>query len=141
MKREIKFRAWDTVQNHMYMPDTTDWDDLHILLDGSLQSASESGYYATISVHSKSNIELMQYTGLPDHKRNDVYEGDILQSVRDKGLFNWVVCFQNGCFGIKNAGLLPWEQSEFHPLNNNPYFFDERIIIGNIYQHQNLLTQ
>lgn len=76
--RTIKFRAWDTIGKKMYMPDATDWEQIHIQLDGEINEAVFAGYYNTLyRTDITSRIILMQFTGLHDKNGTEIYEGDV----------------------------------------------------------------
>lgn len=128
MNREIKFRAWDSDDSKM----------LHAFEEGYRIMYNED--YGTMfcgghnSAGDWNEPILMQYTGLKDKNGVEIYEGDVLEHNYDKGLMKWVVCYENGCFGIKNGNLL----TKFYPIDSAS-FFTSRVIIGNIYQNPELL--
>ena len=78
-----------------------------------------------------------QFTGLKDDAGNDVYEGDILAHKEQSSLFKWQVIFKDGCFGISNICDSPIP--DFHPCKG-VYYFNDRIVIGNIYSNPELLN-
>lgn len=118
MKREIKFRAWDRYKkdgkNHkMVYPNEGDF----------------------IGWHAPSNwkecYDVMQYTGLKDKNRKEIYEGDCFKGEGRTGQVKfvdgeWVVSFNN-------EYLYPL----FRYIKNDP----ERVVIGNIYENPELLNQ
>jgi len=83
------------------------------------------------------DAELMQFIGLLDENKKEIYEGDILQQTIDNRLFNWLVVFKNGCFGIVNIGVNGY-LGDFYSINSK-YYFIERVIIGNMYENPELL--
>lgn len=82
MKREIKFRAWDTVGNMMVIPEA---------INNPVMSE------APIDIHC---FVLMQYVGMKDKNGKEIYEGDI-----DKR--NGRICYDAGrfCFYTSGEGL------------------------------------
>jgi uncharacterized phage protein (TIGR01671 family) len=73
--REIKFKFWSKILNRFVIPD----DDIFV---GALKDE---------------NMVPLQYTGLKDKNRKEIYEGDII-TVKDDG------------FGYKYIGVINWEQ-------------------------------
>lgn len=117
MKREIKFRAWNTQFKEMvYQGDK---------------------WVATLSAFAKAweNEPIMQYTGLKDSKGVEIYEGDIF----DKG----IVVFSNGCFnGCYTCGTTSkkgWDYSDEWEDGLAEYARKNKVI-GNIYQNPELIN-
>ena len=107
--REIKFRAWDKKFDRM------------VGIGGiqDLFSIRSDG------IPSNENYVLMQYTGLLDKTRKEIWEGDRFHFGEDEH----ICLFQSGCFG--------WEE--------NGEFYDLRLVyscvevIGNIYENPELM--
>lgn len=135
--REIKFRAWDNFNNRMIQNDRI----LKICF-------VRSNHIPSLVVYSNRNIEnhteireddkqycnefeLMQYTGIKDTNKKEIYEGDILTSAFSKRI---VIFDENTCsFMLKDVdlrnGLFLLTKEKSKNLE----------IIGNIYENENLI--
>ena len=113
--REIKFRAWNGERVLLDWYECDEW-----LINESF---------------SKTEYQIMQYTGLKDKDGVEIYEGDISESYGKK----YKAIFEEGCFC--------WASEEIGANNNLPYTkiskFDCHIgpfkVIGNIYENPELL--
>lgn len=120
--REIKFRAWNKVEGFMDTAWLIDWEHGLVCHRSHNQSKLE-------------DCELMQYTGLKDKNGKEIYEGDILSFEDDK--FVWKVTYDMDCF-VASGG----KHNQNEELMNFYDWQKERldlVIIGNIYEHPNLL--
>lgn len=123
--REIKFRAWDKKCNQWANLDQlSDWETCEVT--AVVGMGNDTYPYQTFTVKSDNRFEVMQYTGLKDKNGKEIYEGDILEtfnySLGTKHRFTCV--FEDGCF-FTRIGL--------------PYGGDDREVIGNIYEHLELI--
>ena len=123
MKREIKFRAWDTVDK---------WMDNHfwVYSEGSAYDIPDKTHNTPhTEVEQKPNLIIMQYTGLKDCNGVEIYEGDILRDDGNECL--WLVGFsERGCFIAHD----PDDRRDFVLLDD--YEFK---VLGNIYENPELL--
>lgn len=122
--REIKFRAWDSVQEVMLPVENIDFRNDLITLnedDNSLTDTFEM-------------ITLMQYTGMKDKNGKEIYEGDIVGSLHMRA----EVIFEDGSFRFKWLDKITKRVRKY----NEPMFKNTNIVfevIGNIYENKELL--
>lgn len=132
--RAIKFRAWDPDREKMMYPMVLNWwED-----DGALAFRSE--FVDREEPHECTSkyldeVELLQYTGLRDKNKKEIYEGDIIY-VPDHD-WNGYVVFTGDCqYALKGKTV----------LGNDGYLLFTQIylnkceVIGNIYENPELLA-
>ena len=124
MKREIKFRVWDS-----YIK-TIIYDNIYFYI-----SFNKNGLIMTSPA---TNNIAMQYTGLKDKNGKEIYEGDIISGLRhledDFGLK--VVQFKEASF----LAVAPQEEADVIKYQLLWRTGDIEIV-GNIYEDEHLLTQ
>lgn len=122
--REIKFRAWDETEKHMY-----NWENL---LNQNLKNI--------FTIPEECGYNIMQYTGLKDKNGKEIYEGDIIFIKGETKLLDikGKVEYSNilAQFIITNTGNIV---NEAEPLGN----YEEEDIekIGNVYDNPELLEK
>ena len=156
MEREIKFRAWNKQKKEIMKVSS-------ISLENKEIAVKDFGTYHFFRIK---DIELMQYIGLKDKNDKEIYEGDILLSSNENGIFLQLIGFGdddreysgilNG-FKIIDGRLLENDDYEIDECkeftqelikaHNIPILQPENMIIdgwwviGNIYENKNLLEE
>ena len=114
--RNIKFRAWNMQENRMM-----EWQELRNEI-AILTDVLENFYPYCKPV--------MQYTGIKDNNKKEIYEGDLVQIVgnEEDGLFKVVWSNKDSMYMLKDAN------KSFEKLCEYEY-----IVKGNIYENSYLL--
>ena len=125
MNRIIKFRAWDKENKEMQIVYNLNWLGDRQMWEVNLEGDSR-------------RFEIMQFTGLKDKNKKEIYEGDLLL---DKKCSNSYVkpaeCyFEDGGFNFKGSGCDSCDEK----LGNNLINYDFEVI-GNIYENKLLTIQ
>ena len=112
--REIKFRAWDSMEKKFI-------SDVYISLDG--------WHYTNSKDDHEPHLIIEQYTGLRDKNGKEIYEGD---KIHGNGLDYYD--------SKKTIAIVEWDETGgWYPFANNqdeaPYPYPENCeIIGNIHE-------
>ena len=135
--RQIKFRVWD--KEHKKMRDVYS-------INGTTEGSTFIEYYneeeeVKSSIHE--NYELMQFTGLTDKNGKEIYEDDIIkigwQETENVPNRLYKVIYLGECFARFNlADLETGGADSMIDFDGEEGEFE---IIGNIYEHSELLTK
>lgn len=124
--REIKFRAWDSKNKHMWGSEDIGIMGGRIMFNAQLPCKED-------------DLEIMQYTGLHDESSKEIFEGDIVEleePIMESDIIECVIVFYEGSFCAE------WDRgstvSRF-PLSECRIEEGNVKIIGNIYKNQTLL--
>lgn len=127
---DIKFRIWDIENKEMLRVQKLDFEPTFYGGELAVRPDLYNDYFDT------EKMILMQYTGLKDKNKKEIYEGDI---VEDKDIIGQVI-FSVGSFDVKilkvktNVGTCEGVQ---YPLSD---YCDECYVVGNIYNNLELLV-
>ena len=131
MNNRFKFRVWDKLAKRMIYPHNDNQQHFIIDLNGrfhNLQNGSGGDDYV-----------IQQYTGLTDSNDDPIYEGDILKNHYDVGN-NIIgqVLYESDHGGY----IFQWKRrgQDYKITNLNCDVAFESVIIGNIFEHSELLN-
>lgn len=139
MTREIKFRAWNG-KNMLYYNHRFTLDAQETLC---FEEQTEHSYIDNSDVDYPNRVELMQYTWLKDKNWIEIYEGDILRhyftcSQCDQKYIDAVVERARDWRYLRN--ISEWEHWIYDDIGMI-YDWEEREVIGNIYENPELLNK
>lgn len=133
--REIKFRAWDENKKIMVYGVEHFYDTLGEFHDANgreIDLYRETSFcrYRSFGDFIDEKIPLMQFTGLKDKNRKEVYENDILkvEGEKDSQIVKWL---EIG-FDCPNE----WDRTVGFIINNGNMGFE---IVGNIFENPDLM--
>ena len=135
--REIKFRAWNKEQNVMCYDNE---DDTSYYWDGVRSSIISLINYRL----NRGDYDFMQYTGLKDNAKRELYDGDICQG--DEGKIYQIVWMNDyakwGVKVVKTKNVLT--RGQIFPLHQYLNKVNGRVVfevIGNIHENPSLLEE
>lgn len=125
MDRTIKFRAWDKGWKQIVYPDIIHHNiNLGFTIYQAFKS-SDGGVYFPL----QENLILMQFTGIYDCEGKEIWEGDILEI--------WIENIkQDNLYTVDDMKELYFEMNR----DDSYYRFNKVKVIGNVYEHPNLLN-
>lgn len=137
---EVKFQCWDREYSQMY---TNAWPFEHLVYvempqdepevqkrESSMHKVNGKWFYFLM----RKDVDLRQYVGLPDKNDKDMYTDDI---VLVEGARKGIVKFAHGTFYVSFLRNI----LEEHSVSLEAIATHNIEIIGNIYEHPQLLEQ
>jgi len=137
--RDLKFRAWDKIKKEWILG--YEYETLRgFSLFGEIMLLGEWANALNKFINKKTDLEVMQFTGLKDKNNVAIYEDDILKvnfydkECGDKMDFVGIVCWDefNLQFRVGN------EDEVYEIWNDTDLWTFE--VLGNIYENNDLLT-
>ena len=132
--REIKFRAYDKFHKQIMNVLEIDFNTSEVVLSESNETID--AYWLQFE-----DCILMQYTGLKDKNRTEIYEGDIVDCEKRGYAFYKSVVKYNDVMGrfdiVQGVGSFPLTQEEI--VDDISIGGLDYEVIGNIYENPELL--
>lgn len=124
--REVKFRAWDKLEEHMYTN----------VQNGIYEDPDDWLYFGDIL--GLERFEIMQFTGLKDKNGREIYEGDVLlfnNTHPNAYLENWLCVVKYRCGSFVCEYPKDGVYNHFDSWND----FVKWEVIGNRFENPELL--
>lgn len=123
MQREIRFRAWDTVEKKIRL-EALEIKDIGL---------GEGSVIASEEVQTDHPLKWMQFTGLHDKSGRAIYEGDLLQHLPDgtEPRYPFAVVWSEDRWELQRG-------NGYHIMPLTPV--GAYVVIGNIYENKDLFV-
>ncbi len=141
MSREIKFKIWDKEQKRFLEINWEGEDTRHT--KGKANICYSDHVYVTLSGYVNEDgwpyevdADILQYTGVKDKNRKEIYEGDILERY---GYWPIRIESDKGCLMVRDLDEVRYNNLILNvPICNFESINDWKVI-GNIYENPELL--
>ncbi|MCP1178506.1 MULTISPECIES: YopX family protein [Bacillus] len=129
---QIKYRAWDNVKDKMYYVGEEDYISFGFESNGivAYDVTEDEAEFKTLH-----HLQYMQYIGLKDKNGNEIFVGDVVNTIYDGELFTGIIVYDEFELGFKATNGKENYGSKFQYLP----CCEEVEIIGNIYENSELL--
>jgi uncharacterized phage protein (TIGR01671 family) len=137
MNRPIKFRVWDKITNQYLQELGIYYWHIPYSLDGE-EITGEANLVGLSELLKHDNFVTQQYTGLNDSNDDPIYEGDILKNPYDvSNKIIGQVLYESDHGGY----IFQWKRrgQDYKITNLNCDVAFESVIVGNIFEHSELL--
>ena len=137
MNNRFKFRVWDKITNQYLQELGIYYWHIPYSLDGE-EITGEANLVGLSELLKHDNFVTQQYTGLTDSNDDPIYEGDILKiSYGTMGDVIGQVLYE----ADEGGYIFQWERKgpNQHHINLNCDVAFESVIVGNIFEHSELL--
>ena len=115
MSREIKFRAWDKINNKMYPIAGISFTNKDTWLQINEKQIMGANF---------KEIEIMQYVGLKDKNNKEIYEGDIVKIDE-----------------TEDIDVVKWSDGKEFCIGFGLFSCFEYEVLGNVYENPELLRE
>lgn len=146
---KLDFRIWNKHNKRF----ETEYIDLLLSQDGELKEFITNSYEPYLSDNDDENNVIQFFTGVKDRNGNKIYDGDILKGKTDDYINGFLspVDFYAGSFHVTityDLHMIPlsgfdtvWLKNGCKGNEETSLWIDEFEVIGNIYEHANLLKR
>ena len=132
--REIKYRAWKHVNTPEMFNEVQGINFVGGIVHLGYRLSSDT---VRTDKELLDNLILMEYTGLKDKNGTEIYEGDILSTDLSRPYL--IVEFRNGAFMLQCQDSGKSYYDYFGTYGENLEFVEYHEVIGNIYEHPQLI--
>lgn len=135
-KREIKFRAWDSLKKEwLFGYNYPNLGGFSMFGEVVLMGEWGNTAWDYISKDKGIHLHLTQYTGIKDKNEKEIWEGDIMRIVDLEDKSTFTVVFVDGAFRKKYD---EWDEGVSYPIIDS-FDLTHFEVIGNIFENPELI--
>ena len=136
--REIKFRAWDPLEEEMYSISFPSWNGNIIVWENDKRQTKEK----VLPPFAEGPPILLQYIGMRDMLLREIFEHDIVTNEHGTvGVIEYATEDYGCSFTIRQITKTEdWEKDFYDPMGTRSLFHEIKVI-GNIYEDPELIKK